>query len=230
MSLICADGVDGAGVDVADLRAHDRRPVVERRRRARRPASGPGRPRPSARSPRCRRRGSAAHGRSCRAAAPPRARGPAGHPTTPPSSRPIRPGRAPRAARRPDPVKLAICAPVTNPTDACRRQAEQVGRPRPGDLLDDGRGGPEDVQPRVLVPRAGQPVGRQRRRRRASDDEPEEPAATRGDHPGLGRRGQIRATTRAASCGPSGSGPPSASRSCARSAAGRTGRSGRPSR
>ena len=50
------------------------------------------------------------------------------------------------------------------------RQAEQVDEPRADGLLDDGRGRTGRIQPRVLVPRRGEPVGRDRGRDAAADD------------------------------------------------------------
>jgi hypothetical protein len=72
------------------------------------------------------------------------------------------------------------------------REPEQLGQPAPGDLLDHAGGGAGDVQPGVLVPGGGEPVGGQRRRQRAADHEAEEAAARRRNQSRLGGRGQRR--------------------------------------
>ena len=70
------------------------------------------------------------------------------------------------------------------------RQLEQIHQPAGGDLLGDGRRRRQDVQAGVLVPRAGQPVGRERRGQPATDDEPEVARPGARDEPGVGGRGQ----------------------------------------
>jgi hypothetical protein len=62
-----------------------------------------------------------------------------------------------------------------------RREPEQVEDPGADDLLDHGRGGRQDVQPRVLIPGARQPVGTDRRRQRATHDEAEVARPGRAD-------------------------------------------------
>ena len=63
---------------------------------------------------------------------------------------------------------------------------EQFTQPSEDGLLDDRGGGREHEQPRVLVPGARQPVGRQRCRHAASDDETEEPRTPAGDDAWVG--------------------------------------------
>ena len=189
------DRVDGAGVDVADLRAHDRRAVVERlvectgERVHPHPPLGVG-------GDRLDRRGADAEEaqRPVDGAVPLLAREHADPRGTPQPRRAHVPsGPAEHGVQRGrQPGEVGHLRAGHEPDRRVRWQAEQVGRPGARDLLDHGRGGPEDVQARVLVPRGGQPVGGQRRGRRTSDDEAEEPAAARRDHPGPGRRGQVR--------------------------------------
>jgi hypothetical protein len=71
------------------------------------------------------------------------------------------------------------------------RQTEQLDQPRAGDLLDDGRGRAADVEAGVLVPRRGQPVGRDRDPHCAADHETEVAAARLRDEPGVGCRGEL---------------------------------------
>jgi hypothetical protein len=72
------------------------------------------------------------------------------------------------------------------PHARARRQAEQVDEPRRRDLLRDRSRRRDRVQPRVLVPRARQPVRRKGRRDAATDDEPEVPRPGAADKPGIG--------------------------------------------
>ena len=187
--------VAGAGVDVAGLRAHDRR--ARRRRRAReraRPArirpcpstgDAPRRLRPE---PEHAQRGQdrgvrlvADHDRD-------RSARPAARAPRRPS--PTRSSTAWRATARH--VVFAIWPPVTKPDAGLARQPEQLEQPAADDLLDDGRGRGQDVQPGVLIPRARQPVGRDRGRQRAADDEAEVARARRS------RRSPDRRRARAA--------------------------------
>ena len=73
-------------------------------------------------------------------------------------------------------------------------QPEQLRGPRAGDLLGDRGCRPDDVQARVLVPRARQPVGAERGRQPAADHEAEEPRPRAGDQAvaGAGRRAPPR--------------------------------------
>ena len=116
------------------------------------------------------------------------------------------------------------------PDRRVRRQAEQVGRParprppRPRPRRARGRTGPRSgprrrPASRRPAPRASHPPTTKPKNRPLPDAITPGPAAAARS-----------ATTSRASSGRSGSGPPSAARSCARSAAGWTGRSGRPSR
>ena len=101
--------------------------------------------------------------------------------------------RAGRRARRPSPRRRSTwcrgrrrarrCwppgAPVTNPTDARRREAEQLLQPAAGDLLDRGRGRGERRVERALVPAGGEHVGGGRGVERSADHEPEVARARR---------------------------------------------------
>ena len=64
-------------------------------------------------------------------------------------------------------------------------EAEQIEEPRLGQLLDRRVGGREDPQAAVLVPRTDQPVDGQRGGMRAADHEPEEPATRHRGQPGV---------------------------------------------
>ena len=66
------------------------------------------------------------------------------------------------------------------------RQVEELEQPFAGDVLDDrgrGRGG---VDAGVLIPGAGQPVGRERDRKTAADDEAEVARTGAGDEAAVG--------------------------------------------
>ena len=66
-------------------------------------------------------------------------------------------------------------------------RARPAARPATAhDLLGHGRGRRGDVQARVLVPRRGEPVGRQRGWERAAEDEAEEARRLAGHEPGAG--------------------------------------------
>ena len=71
------------------------------------------------------------------------------------------------------------------------REAEQVGEPVAGDLLDDRRRGAGDVEARVLVPGRGQPVGGERRRDGAADHEAEVAPARDRDRRLAADRGEV---------------------------------------
>ena len=70
--------------------------------------------------------------------------------------------------------------------DAVAGTPEQLGQPPADDLLGHGGGRRGDVQARVLVPRRGEPVGRQRGGERAAEDEAEEARRLAGHEPGAG--------------------------------------------
>ena len=111
-----------------------------------------------------------------------------------------------------------------------RRQPEQREHPVLDDLLDDRRGGRADPHVRVLVPRRGQPVRRQRGGQRAAGDEAEvaRPGATRrcpGRRPRPARRSHCSGATPS-----SASSWPSAARRASGSTGGPTGRSGSEAR
>ena len=72
-----------------------------------------------------------------------------------------------------------------------RRQSEQLAHPLAHDLFDHGRGRPAHVQAGVLVPGGREPVGPERCGQAAADDEPEIAAARHRDEPGVGGRGQL---------------------------------------
>ena len=94
-----------------------------------------------------------------------------------------------RAAARQ--VVLAIWPPVTKPTDASARQVEQVEDPAGGDLLEH-RGRRDGLRhPRVLVPRAHEPVGGDRRGQGAADDPGEEAGGAARQQARLGPRGEV---------------------------------------
>ena len=93
------------------------------------------------------------------------------------------------------------------------RQAEQLREPGARDLLDHRCARAADVEAGVLVPRRGQPVRGDRGRQRAADDEAEVAAARNPDRRPARLRPRARRSPRAGPHGPSGSGPPSASRS-----------------
>ena len=115
-----------------------------------------------------------------------------------------RTAREPVAARRPSPRRRA-------PAARGRREPGEVGHGRAGDEPDVGAGGqPEQVERprgrrvlhrhdarrrvahrRVLVPRAGEPVRRERGRVRAADDPAEEPPGRHPHEPGLDAGGQL---------------------------------------
>ena len=69
----------------------------------------------------------------------------------------------------------------------CRRDAEQVLEPLPGDLFHHGRRRAAHDQARVLIPGRGEPVSRQGGGQRAADDEAEVPSARDPDDAGIRR-------------------------------------------
>ena len=71
------------------------------------------------------------------------------------------------------------------------REAEQLDQPAARDLLGDRRSRRDHVQAGVLVPRAGQPVRRERRRQAATDDEPEVASPGARDEARVGRCGEL---------------------------------------
>jgi hypothetical protein len=108
-------------------------------------------------------------------------------------------------------------------------QAEQLGQPGPGHLLDHAGRRAEHVEGGVLVPGRGEPVGGQGRRAGAADHEPEVAAAAGRDHARFGGGGQLGHHL-AGVQRPLRQRPPRAARSSARPARLGTGRAGRPSR
>ena len=138
--------VDRAGVDVARLRAHDRRAVAGRQRRGERVGAhralavdrddldrrAPEPEQPQRAPDRHVRLLAREHAQRRRAA-----RGPA-----PPRPSPARASSACRAAA--SPVTFAICAPVVSPTPDVGRQPEQLEQPPARDLLDHRGGGRGD--------------------------------------------------------------------------------------
>ncbi len=72
------------------------------------------------------------------------------------------------------------------------RQREEIDEPARDHGLDDRRGGRIDVKARVLVPRAREPVRRERRREASADDEPEVARAGGRDDPRIGGRRETR--------------------------------------
>ncbi len=184
-----ADRVEGAAVDVAQLRADDDG--------ARRPRPGP----PTAPRPACRPWPSHTTGttasvptprkRSARSIVPCR--------LSPASTRTIGAPQSPWAAASQPAAAQHLGDPDGEPGErrrlrsgdeadrGLRRQPEDVEDPAGGDLLDDGGRGAHRRQPRVLVPGRGQPVRGEGGRRRAADDEAEVPAAARRHDPGIGR-------------------------------------------
>ncbi len=70
------------------------------------------------------------------------------------------------------------------------RKPQEIHEPRTGDLFDHRGGRAADDEARVLVPRAGQPVGRERRRQRPADDEAEVASARDPDDAALGLTSQ----------------------------------------
>ncbi len=166
--------VEPAGVDVAGLRAHERRPIdpasTRRSASARiRPWSSVGtrvtrsRPMPSI--------WRAAKIVTCDSSLT--TTGISGAPNRPwrSTSHPDRASSAWRPAAIP--VNDAIVAPVVNPTLDAGRQPEQLRQPGAGHLLGDRRGRPDHVQAGVLIPGAGDPVRGDRRRQSPADHEPE---------------------------------------------------------
>ena len=86
---------------------------------------------------------------------------------------PARRRAAPRGA--PPPGGRVRPLPAGDEADArALRQPEQVDDPAPAHLLDHSRGGREHLEAGVLVPGRGHPVRRHGHRQRAADDEPEE--------------------------------------------------------
>ncbi len=71
------------------------------------------------------------------------------------------------------------------------RQPEERHEPRCGDLLRDRGGRRDGIEPGVLVPRARQPIGRERRGQAAADDEPEIAWPGTADQARVGRGRQL---------------------------------------
>ena len=108
-------------------------------------------------------------------------------------------------------VKLAIVAPVTNPTLVpAGRPSSSTSQP-PATSSATAAAGEIDVQAGVLVPGAGQPVRRERRRQAAADDEPEVASAGAGDQARLGGCGELLDHRRAGRSGLPGVARPSPS-------------------
>ena len=78
------------------------------------------------------------------------------------------------------------------PARDTRRQAEQLGEPPRGDLLDGCGSRRGDDREAVLIPRGREPVRRHRRRQRASDHEAEVASCLRSDDTRLGSRDKLR--------------------------------------
>ncbi len=110
-------------------------------------------------------------------------------------------------------VKFAIIPPVTKPTDALGREAEQVDDPAGRRLLDHRRRGRGDVEARVVVPAAREPVGGERGRVAPADDEAEVARAGNADEAGPRRGRRAARSPRRSSEPASGTGPPNAARS-----------------
>ena len=86
-------------------------------------------------------------------------------------------------------------------------QAEQVFEPHSANLLDHRLGGRARIQRGVLIPCRGQPVRRQRSRHRTADHPPEEPAAGAAQQPRLSITDQLSDHLRRIHW-PIGQGPP----------------------
>ncbi len=120
-------------------------------------------------------------------------------------------------ARRGEGGEVGHRRPGHEPDARAIGQAQEIDEPARRDLLGDRRGRRERVQAGVLVPGAGQPVGGERggqaarrRRTRSSAARPTPRAPARPPPPAPRRRWP-------GPTGPSGSGPPMASRRAARS-------------
>ena len=83
--------------------------------------------------------------------------------------------------------------------DACRKQ-EQLAQPLEHDLLDDARARRRPDQAGVLIPGRGEPVRGDGDRQRAPDDEAEEPARRHRHDPRLGRFDQLGDDLRRVGC------------------------------
>ena len=179
-----------AGVDLARLRADDRRAVArgERASRARRRASRPGRRPRSAPRRRRRSRRSAARRAATRGPARRRARGRPARRSARPPRRPIptRASTAWRAAARP--VKFDVVAPVANPTAASAGRPSASSTQRSVTVSIAAAAGELVRREAVLIPRRREPVGRQRGGQDAAGDEPEvaRAGARDGRRPGDG--------------------------------------------
>ena len=187
--------VEGAGVDVAGLRADDRRPVAAPRA-PRRAASARMRPCSSAANEL--ERGGAEPEQAQRAVdrhvalVAQRGRGSRGAPCEAVAL--DVPARARstwcRAAARA--VVLAPCAPVTKPLDTpAGRPSSSASQPA-GDLLGGRGGGRGGDREAVLVPRGREPVGSDAAGSALADDEAEVAAGLRADEPRLGGGDELR--------------------------------------
>ena len=181
------------------------------------------------RSRRCRSPGTAAPGRSCRAAR--RRRGPGPAAPRQPVGLDVPAGPAQHLVRAAaSPVKFAICAPVTKPTDTSGGRPSSSASQPPATSSTTAAAGATDVEAGVLVPGRGQPVRGDGRRGRAADDEAEEPAARRRHESRLGRRRPAPRSPRAGVRGPLGQRPAERRAQLLRGSRGADRRSGRPSR
>ena len=72
-----------------------------------------------------------------------------------------------------------------------RGQAQQIEQPGTRDIFDDGSGRTGDVEARVLVPHARQPVGGKGSRDAAADHEPEVPRTAGSDETGFAGRSKF---------------------------------------
>ena len=105
------------------------------------------------------------------------------------TSQPARSSTRYRAAARPE--KLAMVAPGGPADAAARRQVQQLEQPAGRHVAQRGHRGRDLAQRRVLVPRAGQPVGAEGSRQGAADDEAEEPAGAHRHQARLRGGGQL---------------------------------------
>ena len=178
--------VAGAGVDLADLRADDRRPVVELERVDRHPPLVVGRD----------------HLGRAHSEQP---QGPVDGDVTPRANDDAHRRRAVQPVVGDVPAALAEdveprggegrhvrdLAPRHEAERRRRWQPEQLQQPRAGDLLDDGGGGAADVEPGVLIPRRRQPVRRECGGEGAADHEAEVAARRDRDRPAVGGSGEV---------------------------------------
>ena len=86
-------------------------------------------------------------------------------------------GKSERMARRGERGHVCHLATRHQRERSVARQVEQVEQPAPHDLFGDRRGRRGGVQPRILVPRGGEPVRGDHRGQRAADHPREEAPA-----------------------------------------------------